>query len=138
VTGGLRRNASPLQGPTQAAPTDQYTDLQGHVPVAALSRPRSALRTRSSDRAADGVDALRVTGNVTIVGQTSSWAVYLGPDPLASPTSSTLNFNLGDVKANGVTVALGSDGSLSATYISMPGNTTDLVFDVTGYFVPGG
>jgi hypothetical protein len=35
-------------------------------------------------------------------------------------------------------VSLGSDGSLSATFMSVPGNTTDLVFDVTGYFVPAG
>jgi hypothetical protein len=33
-------------------------------------------------------------------------------------------------------VALGSGGTLAATYISSPGQTTSLVFDVTGYFVP--
>lgn len=42
----------------------------------------------------------------------------------------------GEIAASGVTVALCSDGTLSATYLSTPGNTTDLVFDVTGYFVP--
>jgi hypothetical protein len=44
--------------------------------------------------------------------------VYLGPNPVASPTSSTLNFPLGDNRANGVTVALGAGGTLSATYIA--------------------
>jgi len=62
--------------------------------------------------------------------------VYLGPNPVASPTSSTLNFPLWDNRANGVTVALAGDGSLSATYISGTGGSTHLVFDVTGYFVP--
>jgi hypothetical protein len=32
--------------------------------------------------------------------------------------------------------ALSATGTLSATYISTSGNTTDLVFDVTGYFTP--
>ena len=81
-------------------------------------------------------DATAVTGNVTVVNPTFSWAIYLGPDPITSPTTSTLNFLKGEAKANGVTVALGSGGTLSATYISYAGNTNDLVFDVTGYFVP--
>jgi hypothetical protein len=81
-------------------------------------------------------NATAVTGNVTVVNQTYSWAVFLGPVATASPTTSTINFNTGDIVANGLTVALGSGGTLSATYISQAGNTTDLVFDVTGYFVP--
>jgi hypothetical protein len=80
--------------------------------------------------------ATAVTGNLTVTDETESWAVYLGPDPIAHPTSSTLNFVKGDVTANGVTVALSSGGSLSATYMAPAGNTTNLVFDVTGYFTP--
>jgi hypothetical protein len=60
----------------------------------------------------------------------------VGPNPDPAPTTSTLNFNTGDVKANGLTVALSTTGTLSATYISIAGNTTDLVLDVTGYFAP--
>jgi len=33
-------------------------------------------------------------------------------------------------------VALSTAGKLSATYMSFVGNTTSLVCDVTGYFVP--
>ena len=63
--------------------------------------------------------------------------VALTPSPTNSPTTSTLNFPLGDNRANGVTVALSGTGSLSATYMgSVGGATTDLLFDVTGYFVP--
>jgi hypothetical protein len=80
--------------------------------------------------------AAAVTGNVTVVNETNAWAVSVGPIATASPTTSTVNFNKGDTKANGLTMALGSDGQLSATYISTAGNTTDLVFDVTGYFTP--
>ena len=78
--------------------------------------------------------AKAVTGNVTVVNSTNSWAIYLGPDPLANPATSTINFNKGDIAANGLTVALGSGGTLSATFMSFAGNTTDLVFDVTGFF----
>ena len=80
--------------------------------------------------------ATAVTGNLTVTGSSAGWAIYLGPDPVASPTSSTINFKAGDTLANGLTVALSATGSLSATYMSTAGNTTDLVFDVTGYFTP--
>ncbi len=81
--------------------------------------------------------AVAVTGNLTVTGQTKAGYLFLGPTPDPAPASSTLNFPLGDSRANGVTVALGSDGSLSATYLAPAGASTQLVFDVTGYFVPG-
>jgi hypothetical protein len=81
-------------------------------------------------------NATAVTGNLTVTDATSGWAIFLGPNATYSPTSSTINFNGGQTLANGVTVALSASGSLSATYISTAGNTTDLVFDVTGYFTP--
>jgi hypothetical protein len=78
--------------------------------------------------------ATAVTGNVTVVNETFAWAIYLGPDPTPAPGTSTINFVKGDIKGNNLTVALGAGGSLSATYVSNSGNTTDLVFDVTGYY----
>ena len=79
-------------------------------------------------------NAVAVIGNVTVVNPSASWAVYLGPAPLAQPTTSTINFEQGQVKGNSLTVALSATGTLSATFMSNPGNTTDLVFDVTGYY----
>ena len=78
--------------------------------------------------------AKAVTGNVTVVNPTNSWAIYLGPKPLAKPGSSTINFTRAQVQGNSLTVALSSTGTLSATYMSSKGATTDLVFDVTGYY----
>jgi hypothetical protein len=78
--------------------------------------------------------ATAVTGNLTVTGQSNGWAVYLGPDPISAPSSSTINF-AGGTTANAVTVALGGTGTLSATYISSGGNSTHLVFDVTGFFM---
>ncbi|MGH2668729.1 MAG: hypothetical protein ACRDH5_06360, partial [bacterium] len=78
--------------------------------------------------------AVGVTGNLTVTNQSNAGFVFLGPDPLANPTSSTLNFPAGDTRANGVTVALSLSGTLSATFGYS--GSTDLIFDVTGYFVP--
>ncbi|MGA2514049.1 MAG: hypothetical protein ABSG37_10575 [Candidatus Limnocylindrales bacterium] len=80
-------------------------------------------------------NATAVTGNLTVVNSTYPWAVYLGPDPVPSPTSSNVNFTAGEILNNGLSAELSSSGTLSATYMSTGGNTTDLVFDVTGYFI---
>jgi len=60
----------------------------------------------------------------------------MGPVAMDDPTSSTLNFPLGDDRANAVTVALGGTGTLSVTYVAVPGATALVIFDVTGYFTP--
>jgi hypothetical protein len=81
--------------------------------------------------------AVAVTGNLTVTGQTSPGYLYVGPTAMNNPTSSTLNFPLGDDRANGVTVGLGSGGTLSITYVpSASPATTSVIFDVTGYFAP--
>jgi hypothetical protein len=79
-----------------------------------------------------------VTGNLTVTGQTSSGYLFIGPAATDNPTSSTLNFPVGDDRANGVTVALGAGGTLSVTFVApAPGPIAHVIFDVTGYFVPG-
>jgi glucose/arabinose dehydrogenase len=80
-------------------------------------------------------DAVAITGNVTVTGQTSAGFLSVTPDPVASPATSTLNFPIGDTRANGLTVALGASGTLSATFQGAPGSSTHLVFDVTGYYL---
>jgi hypothetical protein len=80
--------------------------------------------------------ATAVTGNLTVTGQTGSGFLFIGPIAMNNPTSSTLNFPLGDDRANAVTAALGS-GTLSVTYVApTSGPTTHWIFDVSGYFVP--
>ncbi|HLY14509.1 MAG TPA: hypothetical protein VKR24_09165 [Candidatus Limnocylindrales bacterium] len=78
--------------------------------------------------------AVAVTGNLTVTRQTKAGYVSLTPTPQNSPTSSTLNFPVGDNRANNVTASLSSTGTLSATYVGGTGST-DLLFDVTGYFL---
>ena len=81
--------------------------------------------------------AAAVTGNLTVTGQTSGQDLYVGPIATNNPTSSTLNFPVGDDRANAVTVALGAGGTLSVTYVgSAAGSSAQVIFDVTGYFMP--
>jgi outer membrane protein assembly factor BamB len=90
-------------------------------------------------------NATAVTGNLTVTEQSAYGYLYIGPIAMNNPTSSNLNFPAGDNRANAVSVALGTGGaggalgSLSITYVSpWAGQTTHVVFDVTGYFVPAG
>jgi hypothetical protein len=82
-------------------------------------------------------NAVAITGNVTPVNQTSAGFISVTPRPVNNPSTSTDNFPFGDIRANNVTVTLGPNGAIAATYAGAPaGSSTHLVFDVTGYFVP--
>lgn len=84
--------------------------------------------------AVDG-SAVAITGNLTVVGQTASGYVFVAPAATSTPGSSTLNFPVGDVRANGVTVRLASGGALGTVYMATQGSaSTALILDVTGYF----
>jgi serine protease inhibitor ecotin len=105
-----------------------------------LSGPFSSHAARTFQvSGAGGVpgNATAVTGNLTVTSQTGAGYLYVGPVATNNPTSSTLNFPVGDDRANGVTVALGTGGILNVTYVSANSSATaDVIFDVTGYFVP--
>ena len=66
-------------------------------PVRQARRPTRPPPSRSAGRGGVPADATAVTGNLTVTGSSAGWAVYLGPDPIASPTSSTINFTKGEV-----------------------------------------
>jgi hypothetical protein len=83
------------------------------------------------------LDALAVTGNVTVVGQTAAGYVSVGPTMSATPTSSTVNVPVGDVRANNVTLPLSDLGRLAAVYKGPTGSKTHLIVDISGYFVAG-
>jgi hypothetical protein len=80
--------------------------------------------------------AVAVTGNVTVTGQTASGFVAITPDPTATPPSSTINFPLGDTRANNFTIPLNASGDLSAVLrTSVAGKTGHVIVDITGYFL---
>ena len=89
--------------------------------------------------AASGVptSAVAVTGNVTIVGQARNGYVTVAPSLTSGvqPPTSTINFPVGDIRANGITVPLAPGGKLDAMYwSSSTADTVNVIFDVTGYF----
>jgi spore germination protein YaaH len=78
--------------------------------------------------------AIAVTGNLTATGATVAGFVRFGSS--VTGNSSTINFTAGDDRANGVTLGLATDGSLSGLYSTATGKgTVGLVFDLTGYFM---
>ena len=88
-----------------------------------------------------GVGAIP-SGAIAITGQRhgrrpdrrrATWPVT--PTATTTPTSSTLNFPVGDNRANNVTVPLDPAGKLAAVYKSSSNRTTELIVDVTGYFL---
>ncbi len=79
--------------------------------------------------------ATAITGNLTVTGQTGAGFVTVGPTVSANPTTSTINFPLGDTRANGLTVKLAANGTLSAVYMAAAGTTTHVILDVTGYYM---
>jgi spore germination protein YaaH len=81
-------------------------------------------------------EAIAVSGNVAVTGQTSAGFVAVTPAATSSPPTSNLNFPAGDTRANGIVVPLGSGGTLSATFEGKVGAKAHLLFDVTGYFLP--
>ena len=82
-------------------------------------------------------DAVAVTGNVTITGQTRGGYVTLAPSLTSGvqPPVSTINFPVRDIRANGITVPLAPGGKLDVMYWSSNSSArVAVIFDVTGYF----
>ena len=77
---------------------------------------------------------MAIIGNVTVVGQTKAGYVSVTPTAQANPTTSTINFPLGDIRANNFTVQLSGTGSLSGVYKAPAGAKTHLIVDVFGYY----
>ena len=83
-------------------------------------------------------NAVAVTGNLTIVNESAPGVIDLGPLVTSGGATSSLNFVTSEIRANNVTLGLYGDGSLSAVFrSSTAGATTDLIFDLTGYFLAG-
>ncbi len=81
--------------------------------------------------------AIAVTGNVTIANQTGGGYLSVTPTANVNPTSSTINFPLGDTRANNLTIPLTANGKLAGVYKAQAGKTTHLIVDITGYFLAG-
>jgi hypothetical protein len=81
--------------------------------------------------------ATAVTGNLSVTGPTASGFVAITTTATATPSAATMNFPVGDTRANNFTIALDANGRLGAVYKAAAGKTVSLIVDVTGYFLPG-
>jgi hypothetical protein len=82
-------------------------------------------------------NAIAITANITVTNQTAKGWIFVGPRADTSPGESTVNFPVGDNRANGVTVPLSPEGTVGVWYGARSGNTTDFIIDVTGYYLEG-
>ena len=73
--------------------------------------------------------------NVTVVpnGQSLAWLTIYADDQASPPPTSTLNSDDGRTKADAAIVAAGAKDQGINVYVTDP---TDVIIDVTGYFVP--
>ncbi|MGH2465329.1 MAG: hypothetical protein ACRDGI_07705, partial [Candidatus Limnocylindrales bacterium] len=133
-----------LLGPTAAttyvpiAPARVVDSRSGTVSLAHLTGKFTTSVARTFQVAGLGpipANAAAVTGNATVTNQNHAGYLAVTPTAQNNPTSSTVNFPLGDNRGNNLTVSLSPTGTLSATLVAGAGKTADLIFDVTGYFV---
>jgi hypothetical protein len=80
------------------------------------------------------IDAVAVTGNLTVTSQTASGLVSVTPDPDPTPDTSTINFPGADTMANGIVAPLNGTGRTAFVYSALAGKTTHLILDLSGYF----
>ncbi len=95
--------------------------------------PNSTFSVDLSGNYSIPTNATAVSVNVTVTNTTSSGYLTVYPDGLSLPTTSNLNWQQGDTKANLVEVNIGTDGKVD--FYNRFGST-DLVVDLEGYYVP--
>jgi uncharacterized repeat protein (TIGR03803 family) len=78
-------------------------------------------------------DAIAYSLNVTVVPQGALGYLTIWPTGEGQPTVSTLNSLDGRVKANAAIIPAGTPNGSVSVYVT---NTTDVVLDIDGYFIP--
>jgi len=78
--------------------------------------------------------ARAVSLNVTVVGPTAQGNLTLYPSDQPRPSSSTLNYSAGQLRANNAVIALGADGKLKIYPFLLGNGSVDVLLDVAGYF----
>jgi hypothetical protein len=73
--------------------------------------------------------------NATVVNPTAGGYVRLFPADQLVPSTSTVNFQLGQTRASNTIMRLSAEGRVGAV-ASLGSGQTDLVLDVAGYFAP--
>ncbi|MGH2511400.1 MAG: hypothetical protein ACRDGQ_01795 [Candidatus Limnocylindrales bacterium] len=80
-----------------------------------------------------------VFGNLTVVSPTAAGYLSVTPDaPVGTPTTSTLNFPAGGIRANNFVALRGAGGHLAITFVGARGATAQVVLDLLAVCYPGG
>jgi hypothetical protein len=79
------------------------------------------------------VTARALSVNVTVVAATARGNLVLVPGGLEGSTSSTINYGVGQTRANNGVLLLGNSGDLAVSCVQASG-TVQLIIDVNGYF----
>jgi hypothetical protein len=79
------------------------------------------------------LDATAVSLNVTVVGPTAPGHIRVFSQGAAIPLASTLNYAVGQTRANNAIIRLGTGGALSV-FCGQNSGTTDVIIDVNGFF----
>ncbi len=117
-----------LSGPF-TSPTGRTLQVTGSIPTA--SGPGTVVPT----------GATAVVLNVTAVQPQADGFLAVRPDGTpGDPQTSNLNFTAGDIVPNAVVVGLPASGAVDIVYdaFGVVGPVTDVLIDVTGYYVAGG
>jgi hypothetical protein len=78
--------------------------------------------------------AVAVSFNFTVTQSTDPGDLRIFPGSSALPLTSTLNYRVGQTRANNAVIAVGPAGDLVVHVDQIPGGSVDLIIDVTGYF----
>jgi hypothetical protein len=89
---------------------------------------------QATGRGAVPLDAVAVTGSLTVVAPTGAGWVIVGPGGSPLGSTSSINVPRGDIRANGFTSRTGGSGVLSMVYVGPKGSSANVILDVTGYF----
>jgi hypothetical protein len=128
--------------PTRILDTRENIGLDGPFtsPAPQNLRVTGSIVTKSGTIVVVPDGATGVVLNVTVVGPTAAGFVSIRPAGSPGvPTTSSLNFNAGDVIPNAVTVQMptsgGNAGQIEITYnaFDQAGPTTEMLIDVVGY-----
>ncbi|HLY15326.1 MAG TPA: GH25 family lysozyme [Candidatus Limnocylindrales bacterium] len=135
---GAASAASPQVTPVQSIPGATYFGITASrlvSPTTIKTKVAKTVQVTGVDGIPSG--AIAVTGNLTVVRPASNGYLSVTSVATNAPTTSTLNFPAHDTRANAVTMPLGPGGKLSFTYVGKTGSSAQIIFDVTGYFLPG-
>jgi len=78
--------------------------------------------------------AKAVSLNVAVTAATAPGHLTFYPSGAPAPNTSTINFRAASTRANNAIVPLGQGGAIDVLCVQSPGNTAQVIIDVSGYF----